>query len=46
MKTNPYAERRFQEAHENFATLKDILKTGDLEGFINLPSTKRLRFMH
>lgn len=36
MKTNPYAERRFQEAHENFATLKDILKTGDLEGFIKL----------
>lgn len=34
MKTNPYAERRFQEAHENFAILKNILKTGDLEGFI------------
>ena len=36
MKTNPYAERRFQEAHENFAKLKNILKTGDLEGFIKL----------
>ncbi len=36
MKTNPYAERRFQEAHENFKILKEILKTGDMEGFIKL----------
>lgn len=36
MKTNPYAERRFQEAHENFAKLKTILSSGDLEGFIKL----------
>ncbi len=36
MKTNPYAERRFQEAHENFEKLKEILKTGDMEGFIKL----------
>ena len=36
MKTNPYAERRFQEAHENFSTLKEILKTGDLQNFIKL----------
>lgn len=36
MKTNPYAERRFQEAHENFTTLKEILKTGDLQNFIKL----------
>ncbi|MCL1671617.1 diphosphomevalonate/mevalonate 3,5-bisphosphate decarboxylase family protein [Elizabethkingia ursingii] len=42
MKTNPYAERRFQEAHENFATLKDILKTGDLEGFIKLTEHEAL----
>lgn len=36
MNTNPYAERRFQEAHENFAKLKSILATGDMEGFIKL----------
>lgn len=36
MKTNPYAERRFQEAHENFTTLKEILKTGDMRRFIKL----------
>lgn len=36
MNTNPYAERRFQEAHENFALLKDILKSGDISNFIKL----------
>ncbi len=36
MNTNPYAERRFQEAHENFAKLKTILAAGDMEGFIKL----------
>ena len=36
MNTNPYAERRFQEAHENFAKLKNILSSGDMEGFIKL----------
>lgn len=36
MNTNPYADRRFQEAHENFAMLKGILKTGDMNGFIRL----------
>ncbi|AYZ13165.1 diphosphomevalonate decarboxylase [Chryseobacterium arthrosphaerae] len=36
MNTNPYAERRFQEARENFVPMKEILKTGDMEGFIRL----------
>lgn len=36
MNTNPYAERRFQEARENFVPLKQILKTGDLQSFIKL----------
>ncbi|RRQ45732.1 diphosphomevalonate decarboxylase [Chryseobacterium sp. SC28] len=36
MNNNPYAKRRFREAHENFATLKTILSTGDMEGFIKL----------
>lgn len=36
MNTNPYAERRFQEARENFVPLKEILKSGDVEKFITL----------
>lgn len=36
MNTNPYAERRFQEARENFVPMKEILKNGDIEGFIKL----------
>jgi len=36
MKSNPYAERRFQEARENFIPMIEILKTGDLQGFIKL----------
>lgn len=36
MNTNPYAERRFQEAKENFVPMKAILKNGDLEKFISL----------
>ena len=36
MNTNPYAERRFQEAHENFTLLKEILRNGDMKGFIKL----------
>ena len=36
MNTNPYAERRFLEAHENFKILKEILKSGDMESFIKL----------
>lgn len=36
MNTNPYAERRFQEAHENFEKLSKILETADMEGFIKL----------
>ncbi len=36
MNTNPYAQRRFQEAHENFKILKNILKNGDLPRFMQL----------
>lgn len=36
MNTNPYAERRFQEARENFTPLKEILKSGDIDQFITL----------
>ncbi|MDR6920598.1 diphosphomevalonate decarboxylase [Chryseobacterium sp. 2987] len=36
MKNNPYAERRFQEARENFVPMKEILKSGNMEQFIKL----------
>lgn len=36
MNTNPYAERRFQEARENFVPMKEILKSGDMGRFIKL----------
>lgn len=36
MNTNPYAERRFQEARENFVPMKEILKNGDMQRFIKL----------
>lgn len=36
MNTNPYAERRFQEARENFVPMKKILKSGDLQAFMKL----------
>ena len=36
MNGNPYAERRFKEARENFVPLKEILKSGDLQNFIKL----------
>lgn len=36
MHTNPYAEKRFEEARNNFHRLKDIFTTGDIEAFIQL----------
>lgn len=36
MNTNPYAERRFQEARENFVPMKEILKNGEMNAFIKL----------
>ncbi|MBB4805975.1 diphosphomevalonate decarboxylase [Chryseobacterium defluvii] len=36
MKTNLYAEKRFQEARENFVPMKEILKNGDMQSFIKL----------
>ena len=36
MKNNPYAKTRFQEAKDNFAPMKEILKSGDLQKFILL----------
>lgn len=42
MNTNPYAERRFQEARENFVLMKDILKSGDIKRFIKLVEREAL----
>jgi diphosphomevalonate decarboxylase len=36
MNTNHYAERRFQEARENFGPMKEILVSGDMASFIKL----------
>lgn len=36
MKTNPYASKRFEEARENFFTLQNILRSGDMPAFIQL----------
>ncbi|MEG0760021.1 diphosphomevalonate decarboxylase [Chryseobacterium sp.] len=36
MNTNPYAERRFQEAKENFVPMKEVLQSGNIEEFIKL----------
>ena len=36
MNTNPYAERRFQEARDNFVPMREILKSGDLQDFMKL----------
>ena len=36
MNTNPYAERRFQEAKEYFVPMKEILQSGNIEEFIKL----------
>ena len=36
MNGNPYAQVRFAEAAKNFFTLQEILKNGDMEGFIKL----------
>lgn len=36
MNENPYAERRFQEARDNFLPMKEILECGDLDRFISL----------
>ncbi|RRA94631.1 diphosphomevalonate/mevalonate 3,5-bisphosphate decarboxylase family protein [Paenimyroides viscosum] len=42
MHNHPFAERRFQQAHENIAKLKEILKSGNLEQFIALVESEAL----
>lgn len=42
MHNHPFAERRFQQAHENIAKLKQILKSGNLTEFIALVESEAL----
>lgn len=42
MHGHPYAERRFQQAHENLSELLKALQTGDLEKFIAITESEAL----
>ncbi|SDK90732.1 diphosphomevalonate decarboxylase [Salinimicrobium catena] len=42
MNGHPYAERRFQQAHENLDLLKDVFKSGDLSKFIKVVESEAL----
>lgn len=42
MHGHPFAESRFQQANDNLAKLKEILKTGNLEGFIKIVENEAL----
>ena len=42
MHNHPYAESRFNQAHENLAKLIPILKNGDLDSFIHIVESEAL----
>jgi len=42
MHGHPFAEQRFEQAHENMDTLIDIFKTGDLKAFIEIVESEAL----
>ncbi len=42
MHNHPYAERRFQQAHENLSKLKTVLETGDLNAFVEIVESEAL----
>lgn len=42
MHDHPYAEARFQQAHQNLEKLKQVFKTGDLEKFISIVESEAL----
>ncbi|MFP5471559.1 MAG: diphosphomevalonate/mevalonate 3,5-bisphosphate decarboxylase family protein [Bacteroidia bacterium] len=42
MINHPFAERRFEQAHENLFQLKHILEKGDVENFIKLVESEAL----
>ena len=42
MHGHPFAQKRFQQAHDNMAKIKSILKSGDLNAFIALIESEAL----
>lgn len=42
MHHHPYAERRFQQAHDNLSQLKTVLETGDLDTFVQIVESEAL----
>ncbi|MDT0552899.1 diphosphomevalonate/mevalonate 3,5-bisphosphate decarboxylase family protein [Urechidicola vernalis] len=42
MHGHPFAEQRFSQANENIARIKGILKSGDLDAFVNLVESEAL----
>ena len=42
MHNHPFAERRFEQAHENLAKLKDVLQNGDLQQFMAIVESEAL----
>ncbi|WP_378186384.1 diphosphomevalonate/mevalonate 3,5-bisphosphate decarboxylase family protein [Aquimarina sp. W85] len=42
MHNHPFAQKRFEQAHNNIDTLIEILKTGDLDRFITLVESEAL----
>lgn len=42
MKGHPFADNRFEQAHQNLERIKSILKSGDLEAFMNLVESEAL----
>ena len=39
---HPFAEQRFEQAHENLSKIKTILETGDIENFIKIVESEAL----
>lgn len=42
MHNHPYAENRFQQAHDNLSKLIDVFKAGDLKSFIKIVESEAL----
>jgi diphosphomevalonate decarboxylase len=42
MHNHPYAEKRFEQAHEHLFMIKDVLQKGDLDAFIKIVESEAL----
>lgn len=42
MQNHPFAEKRFEQAHENLSMLKEVLQNGDLNKFIEIVESEAL----